>query len=782
MPTSVTTARQFLTQEAARVRRGCGRSTSKEPCTNDITPRGVGAAFLTFITLSEMHVHEHVAARTRPCFNSARWSFALEFHSTVYFHGNARESLKSWLEEREKSIACWGLCYEALRAFTESLKKGKSGFLDGDLAGLTVISIEKEIHEGKLDSVEIYTMFSDKFPNIEKDWDLLVACYLFQEFFRWAYSPVEEMEKQYLCPSSYRMNEILIYPKWKKHRCRYTTAGALEHLTLFRLLDLTCSWYSYSLMRSFVPFGGLFPAPSDLKSPLSARNQSIPRCKLCNDKYEQEVDAVMKAGSAVSDANQYQRTRLLCYRWQMLDKQGEDAAKTNGGESMLSAEVLGLQEKWNICRRLHHTPTFPKFGINRYMSRVPDTEQRSGDDLSIDESPFPNQSPSRQVHMEKTFLPKSTASISCTLKGRNMNFHSGLHVDVPSLAQQTDKGVPWFHHPQQSLSSCSGRTPSSFVPPVTTDLELGTIYGSTSQESNTTKLLNHKEHLHHFSGSVSAEFDANSETTTYQFAQSLSCSGPTSGEQFDLGDYKSTRKALAEKVGWQDEAINSVSQAVSQLRHRNRSSLGMNCKGGNWLTFLGPDRIGKIRIASALADILFGSQESLVSVDLSSQDKVGTSNSIFECRGLNGYDADYGVQHSLDMAIRTGKFLDSCGRAISINNMVLITSAITKSVGVTTIKEAPTSISANKRKPINTAESSEVAEERAHKVPRSCLDLNFPVDVGDDDDTGLGQSKSDSLSESSEHKKEALEDWISKVVGGSLAEAGQSTISLLNLL
>ncbi|KAK8645507.1 hypothetical protein V6N13_119333 [Hibiscus sabdariffa] len=30
-------------------RRGCGRSASKEPCTNDITPRGVGAAFLTFI-------------------------------------------------------------------------------------------------------------------------------------------------------------------------------------------------------------------------------------------------------------------------------------------------------------------------------------------------------------------------------------------------------------------------------------------------------------------------------------------------------------------------------------------------------------------------------------------------------------------------------------------------------------------------------------------------------------------------------------------------------------
>ncbi|KAE8734859.1 hypothetical protein F3Y22_tig00000715pilonHSYRG00402 [Hibiscus syriacus] len=70
--------------------------------------------------------------------------------------------------------------------------------------------------------------------------------------------------------------------------------------------------------------------------------------------------------------------------------------------------------------------------------------------------------------------------------------------------------------------------------------------------------------------------------------------------------------------------------------------------------------------------------------------------------------ADYGVQHSLDMAIRT--------------------------------------------------------EEREHKVPRSYLDLNFPVEEADDDDTGLGQSR---------NKKGALEDWVSKVVGGSLAEVGQ---------
>ncbi|KAK8513298.1 hypothetical protein V6N12_052495 [Hibiscus sabdariffa] len=771
-----------------------------------------------------------------------------------------------------KSPLLVGVCaLDALRAFTESSTKGKSGILDGDLAGLMVMSIEKEVNElvnegneeklglklkeveatlekcnesggvrgvvlhfgdlkglildvvsgdfvshlvlklaglmevyrrrlwlmGAADSVEIYRRFCDKFPDIEKDWDL-----------------------QLLPITSSKSSFDGAYPK-------------------------------SSLMRSFVPFGGLFPTPSDLKGPLSGRNQSIPRCNLCNEKYEQEVDAIMKTGSTVSVADQYSENLPSWLHMAAVDtSKGEDVAKTNAGESMLSAKVLGLQKKWNdICQRLHRTPTFPKLDINPSMSQVPivegpqfstDLKQRSHGDLSVNESLFPNQSPSRQIHMQKKFLPRSTASISCTSEGRNMNFHSGLHMDVPSLTQQTNKDMPWFHHPRQSLSSCSGRThtSSSFIPPVTTDLKLGAIYASTSQESDTTKLLNHKEHLQHLSSSVSAEFDANSETTSYQFAQSSSCSGPTSGEQFDLGDYKSIRKVLAEKVGWQDDAVNSVSQAVSQLRHRYQSSRGINCKGDNWLTFLGPDRVGKKRIASALAEVLFGSQECLVSLDLSSQDKVDHPNSIFECEELNSYEvisrgktvsdliaeelrkkphsvvllenvdkADYGVQHSLDLAIRTGKFPDSRGREIGINNMVLITTAsITKGnknvicekkgmkfpeerilgaknwqmqilvvsasddagksnytgVRVTTVKEASAYTSANKRKLINAVESSELektdTQEGQHKVPRSsCLDLNFPVEEADEDDTGSGESKSELLSES------WLEEWLSQV-------------------
>ncbi|XVF46757.1 hypothetical protein PTKIN_Ptkin03bG0054100 [Pterospermum kingtungense] len=756
-----------------------------------------------------------------------------------------------------------GVCaMEALKGFTESLTRGKSGFLDGDLAGLIVISIVKEVDEfvvkgneenlglkmkevegilekcngsggggvvlnfgdlkgltldgvlsdsvnslvlkltglmevyrkklwliGAVDSVETYRKFSDKFPNVDKDWDLhLLPITSSKSFFDGVHS-------------------------------------------------------KSSLMGSFVPFGGFFPMPSDLRSPLSSRNQSIPRCNLCNEKYEQEVATNLKVGSTVSVADQYSVNLPSWLRMAAIDtSKGDDMSKTNDGGTMLSAEVSGLQKKWNDFCHLHHTLPFSKLDLTPSKSQVQivegpqfatDMEQRRGEDLSTNESQFISSSPSRQLHMQKVIPPRRKLPMPCASEAENMNFQSRLLVDVSSLAQQTDKNVPLFtHHPQQNLSSCPGQTPSLFLPPVTTDLKLGTIYAPTSQESNATKSIDRKEHLQRFSSSISAEFDAYSENT-YQFTQSSSCSGLTLGEQFDLGDFKSIKKVLAERVGWQDEAVNSVSQAVSQFRSRNGSHHIVNSKGNIWLTFLGPDRVGKRRIASALAEVLFGSQEYLISLDLRSQDEVSQSNSIFECQELNGYDvrfrgktvsdyiaeelrkkphsvvflenvnkADYYVQHSLDQAIRTGKFPDSHGREISMNNMVLIMSSAIKKgnvlcetkpmqfpeerilrakslqmqilVGsirrgndkgtrVITMKETSTSSSVNKRKLIETVESSELEktdiQERVHKVSKSCLDLNLPVEEIDED-IGLGDSDSESLSENSESW---LEEFFSQL-------------------
>lgn len=55
-------------------------------------------------------------------------------------------------------------------------------------------------------------------------------------------------------------------------------------------------------MGSFVPFGGFFPTPSELKNPFTSTNQCFTRCHACTEKYEQEVACIVKAGSAAGSA------------------------------------------------------------------------------------------------------------------------------------------------------------------------------------------------------------------------------------------------------------------------------------------------------------------------------------------------------------------------------------------------------------------------------------------------------------------------------------------------
>lgn len=51
-------------------------------------------------------------------------------------------------------------------------------------------------------------------------------------------------------------------------------------------------------MGSFVPFGGFFSSPSEIKSPLSCSNKSFTRCHSCDEKYEQEVADILNVGPA----------------------------------------------------------------------------------------------------------------------------------------------------------------------------------------------------------------------------------------------------------------------------------------------------------------------------------------------------------------------------------------------------------------------------------------------------------------------------------------------------
>lgn len=110
-------------------------------------------------------------------------------------------------------------------------------------------------------------------------------------------------------------------------------------LTIIRTLNLTlsCLCYTYSLMESFVPFGGLFSTPSDLKSPLGVSYQCPSRCHLCNEKCEQEVSAFAKGGFAASVAEQYQSSLPP---WLQMTELSTNRALDTGGLFFLHS--LGL--------------------------------------------------------------------------------------------------------------------------------------------------------------------------------------------------------------------------------------------------------------------------------------------------------------------------------------------------------------------------------------------------------------------------------------------------------
>ncbi|RAL43323.1 hypothetical protein DM860_012464 [Cuscuta australis] len=220
---------------------------------------------------------------------------------------------------------------------------------------------------------------------------------------------------------------------------------------------------------------------------------------------------------------------------------------------------------------------------------------------------------------------------------------------------------------------------------VSTDLGLGTIYVTMEKEKPEPSFEDPKDLPQHISCPVSSD-------KTSFIPQVV-------GDGLALKDFKYLQESLAEIVYWQDEAIHAISQTVS--KHRN----GHNpMKGNIWLSFLGPDKVGKRKIARLLAEKVFGSKDSLLFVDLSSIDEGNnSSNSMFDHCGLRSHGmnlrgktvvdyiadelskkhysvvlleniekSDFLVQSSLSRSLKTGRFPNLHGREIRINNTIFV--------------------------------------------------------------------------------------------------------------
>ena len=162
---------------------------------------------------------------------------------------------------------------------------------------------------------------------------------------------------------------------------------------------------------------------------------------------------------------------------------------------------------------------------------------------------------------------------------------------------------------------------------------------------------------------------------------------------------------LHERVVGQDEAVKAVSRAI----RRARSGLKDPDRPIGSFMLLGPTGVGKTELAKALSEVMFGSEDALIRVDMSEfMEKYSTSRLIGSPPGYVGYDeggqltekirqkpysvilldevekAHPDVFNLLLQVLDDGHLTDSKGRKVDFRNTIMI---MTSNIGATQIRE-----------------------------------------------------------------------------------------------
>ena len=157
--------------------------------------------------------------------------------------------------------------------------------------------------------------------------------------------------------------------------------------------------------------------------------------------------------------------------------------------------------------------------------------------------------------------------------------------------------------------------------------------------------------------------------------------------------YLSLENVLHKRVIGQDEAINSVADAI----RRNRAGLSDENKPLGSFLFIGPTGVGKTELAKTLADFLFNDEKSLTRIDMSEyMEKFSVSRLIGAPPGYVGYDeggqlteavrrrpysvilfdeiekAHPNVFNVLLQVLDDGRLTDGQGRVIDFKNSIII--------------------------------------------------------------------------------------------------------------
>ena len=195
--------------------------------------------------------------------------------------------------------------------------------------------------------------------------------------------------------------------------------------------------------------------------------------------------------------------------------------------------------------------------------------------------------------------------------------------------------------------------------------------------------------------------------------------------------------ALHQRVIGQDEAVSAVSRAI----RRSRSPLKDPRRPGGSFIFLGPSGVGKTELAKSLAEFLFGSEDALISFDMSEfMEKHAVSKLVGAPPGYVGYDeggeltkavrrkpysvvlfdeiekAHPDLFNILLQILDEGRLTDGQGRTVDFSNTVII---MTSNVGAREIAaSAPMGFTSSGRAGLSDKEIKSRAEAELKKLFR----------------------------------------------------------------
>ncbi|THU58324.1 hypothetical protein C4D60_Mb03t13000 [Musa balbisiana] len=211
--------------------------------------------------------------------------------------------------------------------------------------------------------------------------------------------------------------------------------------------------------------------------------------------------------------------------------------------------------------------------------------------------------------------------------------------------------------------------------PVKTDLVLGS-----SKVADSSSDTIHKELLKDFTGCIQDAFSVQ---------QSAKIAGI-----LDIDMFKRLFKGLSEKVSWQQEAASAIATVVMQCKSVNgKRRSGGGGKGDTWLLLVGPDKVGKRKMAGALSELVFGVGPTVINFGRASCTCGNDGESNLRFRGRTSVDrvveavrrnpfsvivledvdqADMLLQGKIKQAIERGRLPDSYGREVSLGSVIFV--------------------------------------------------------------------------------------------------------------